>query len=83
MIILSLYFSSNIASFLNSLSRCRQIVIGLQDTVIDPWQSLAELKGQLKNRQPAEIHLINTMAHSYPIGIFEKEVAYFMQKIDD
>ena len=60
-----------------------QIVIGLQDTVIDPWQSLAELKGLLKTRQPAEIHLINTMAHSYPIGIFEKEVAYFMQKIDD
>lgn len=58
-----------------------QVVIGLQDSVINPWESLEALKNNLQLRQPAEIHLINTMAHSYPIGIFEQEVRKFFEKI--
>ena len=58
-----------------------QVVIGLQDAVIDPWQSLDALKNNLQLHQPAEIHLINNMAHSYPITIFEQEVRKFFHKI--
>jgi hypothetical protein len=58
-----------------------QVVIGLQDSVISPWDSLAVLREELREHQPVEIHLVNTMAHSYPIGVFEREVRAFFSKI--
>jgi len=58
-----------------------QIVIGLQDTVINPWQSLNILQNDLTPHQTLEVHLINTMAHSYPISIFKREVSLFFDKI--
>ena len=44
-----------------------QIVIGLQDDVITPWESLSVLRGDMSPQQNIEIHLFNTMAHTYPI----------------
>ena len=58
-----------------------QVVIGLQDKVITPWESLWLLKEELRECQPVEIHLYNTMAHSYPIKIFEKEVKKFFKQL--
>ena len=54
-----------------------QVVIGLQDSVIAPWESLAILREDMNSLPNVTIHLINTMEHSYPIEIFEKEVKYF------
>ena len=54
-----------------------QVVIGLQDSVIAPWESLAILREDMNSLPNVTIHLINTMEHSYPIEIFEKEVKHF------
>ena len=54
-----------------------QVVIGLQDSVIAPWESLAILREDMNSLPNVPIHLINTMEHSYPIEIFEKEVKHF------
>lgn len=54
-----------------------QVVIGLQDSVITPWESLAILREDMNSLPNVTIHLINTMEHSYPIEIFEKEVKHF------
>ena len=56
-----------------------QIVIGLQDDVITPWESLSVLREDMSPQQNIEIHLLNTMAHTYPIEIFEKEVKEFFE----
>ncbi|GJH39967.1 hypothetical protein RCZ04_05170 [Capnocytophaga sp. HP1101] len=58
-------------------SAYRQVVIGLQDDVITPWESLFVIREDMTPSHPTEIHLRNTMAHTYPIEIFEKEVQYF------
>ena len=54
-----------------------QVVIGLQDTVIAPWESLAVLREDMSTLPNVTIHLLNTMEHSYPIEIFENEVKHF------
>ena len=54
-----------------------QVVIGLQDTVIAPWESLAVLRDDMRSLPNVTIHLLNTMEHSYPIEIFENEVKHF------
>lgn len=54
-----------------------QVVIGLQDSVIASWESLAILREDMNSLPNVTIHLINTMEHSYPIEIFEKEVKHF------
>ena len=59
-----------------------QIVIGLQDDVITPWESLSVLREDMSPQQNIEIHLLNTMAHTYPIEIFEKEVKEFFEVKD-
>ena len=56
-----------------------QVVIGLQDDVITPWESLSVLREDMSPQQNIEIHLLNTMAHTYPIEIFEKEVKEFFE----
>ncbi|GET46704.1 YqiA/YcfP family alpha/beta fold hydrolase [Capnocytophaga felis] len=58
-----------------------QIVIGLQDEVIPPWQSLELLRSDISENQNIEIHLINKMEHSYPIDIFRKETEFFIKMI--
>lgn len=59
-----------------------RIVIGLQDEIISPWQSLSIIKEDFSKSQNAEIQLINQMKHSYPIEIFSKEVAIFFKNIE-
>ena len=54
-----------------------QVVIGLQDSVIAPWESLAVLREDMSALSNVTIHLLNTMEHSYPIEIFENEVKHF------
>ena len=54
-----------------------QVVIGLQDKVIAPWESLAVLREDMSTLPNVTIHLLNTMEHSYPIEIFENEVKHF------
>ncbi len=58
-----------------------RIVIGLQDEVIDVWQSIEIVKKDISERQNVDIHSINKMKHSYPIEIFQHEVEIFFKKL--
>lgn len=58
-----------------------QIAIGLQDQIIDPWASLSIIKEDISDIQNVEIHLINTMEHSYPIELFSNEVSIFFDRM--
>lgn len=70
-----------VTNFNRSYSQYMQIVIGLQDEVILPWQSLELLRDDISENQNVEIHLINKMEHSYPIEIFRKETKFFIKMI--
>lgn len=69
-------------NFNKNYEKYMRIVIGLQDEIISPWQSIDILKQDFKATQNAEIQLINQMKHSYPIEIFSKEVAIFFKNIE-
>lgn len=60
-----------------------RIVIGLQDEIIEAWQSLSIIKNDISQNQNIDIHLINKMKHSYPIEIFRQEVAFFFKKLTE
>lgn len=68
-------------AFNNVHDQFMQVVIGLQDDVVNPQQTIALLQSDIAPRQKVEIHLINQMEHSYPISIFAKELAYFIETI--
>lgn len=67
--------------FNKNYTQFMQVVIGIQDEVIDFQKSLSVLTADFSEKQNAEIHLLNTMKHSYPIEIFKTECDFFFKKI--
>lgn len=70
----STYFDTNYSEFM-------LVVVGKQDEVINSSESLQILQEDILLTQNVEIHIINTMKHSYPIEIFEQECNFFFRKI--
>lgn len=55
-----------------------RVVIGLRDAVVDPWTSVAVLKEDSTRLSALDIVLLGAMEHSYPIEIFEEQLAQFI-----
>lgn len=68
-------------SFNKNYEKYMRIVIGLQDEVIPPYDSLKCISEDITPKQNTEIHLINKMKHSYDISIFSQECLFFFSKI--
>jgi len=59
------------------------LVMGMQDEVIPYKESLPIALADKTPDQQVDIHLIQNMAHSYPIEIFSQELKFFFDKISD
>lgn len=59
-----------------------QIVLGIQDEVISSSESLKIIQADISKKQNVAFHIINLMAHSYPIEIFEQECRFFFEQIN-
>ena len=59
-----------------------QIVLGMQDERISFSESLKIIQADISNKQNIVFHIINSIAHSYPIEIFEQECRFFFEKIN-
>jgi len=57
------------------------LVIGMQDEVIPYKESLPIALTDKAPEQQVDIHLIQNMAHSYPIEIFSQELKFFFDRV--
>tara|TARA_Y100000815_G_C13243515_1_gene462740 strand:- start:401 stop:913 length:513 start_codon:yes stop_codon:yes gene_type:complete len=62
-------------------SGCRQIVLGGQDTVVNPADTLNYIGKDFGGGLDYHLHLKHNMAHRVPMEVFEEEVESFFQHL--
>ncbi|EPR72762.1 hypothetical protein ADIWIN_2234 [Winogradskyella psychrotolerans RS-3] len=62
-------------------SNFKQIVLGTQDDVVNPKQTLKFLSGTLIDHPEYKIHIHNNLAHRIPLEVFEKEIQLFFKHL--
>lgn len=65
----------------NNTSPFKQIVIGTQDDVVNPKQTLKFLSDTLIDHPEYKIHIHNHLAHRIPLEVFEEEIELFFKSL--
>lgn len=73
--------SQEILEYNNTEPNFKRIVIGAQDEVVDPAETMKFLAETLSTRINYEIHFRTDLAHRIPIPIFEEEVKLFFDRL--
>ncbi|QAA80368.1 alpha/beta hydrolase [Aequorivita sp. H23M31] len=73
--------SQKIPNFKNPYLSFKQIVLGAQDTVINPRDTFTFLSKNLQEHTNYDIHVRQDLGHQITIQVFKEEVEAFFKKI--
>lgn len=65
----------------NSTSSFKQIVIGTQDDVVNPIQTLTFISETLIDHPKYKLHIHNNLAHRIPLEVFKEEIQLFFRQL--
>jgi len=71
----------NIPEIKNNSSRLKQIVLGTQDDVVNPKQTLKFLSETLIDHPEYKIHIHSHLAHRIPLDVFKEEIQLFFKSL--
>lgn len=71
----------NIPTYKNPYLSFKQVVLGVDDEIIDPKNTLAFLSKTLQKHTDYHIHIRQRLGHRIPVDVFTEEVALFFNKI--
>ena len=71
----------NIPEKKNSYNSLKQIVLGQQDEVVDPADTLKFLSKNFNSVTNFYLHLVPQNGHNIPVPLFEEEVSSFFEKL--
>jgi hypothetical protein len=60
-----------------------RVILGRHDDLINPFDTLPILMSDMKENEPLSIHLRNDLAHQIPFSVFDEELNYFFDKVEN
>lgn len=71
----------SVPSYENSSLNFRQVVLGVEDDVVNPADTLQFISSQLPGAADLRIHVRQYLAHRIPVDVFEEEVGRFFGEL--
>jgi len=75
--------TQNIPKITHKISNNKHIVLGTEDAIVNPKDTLQFIANMIDLQPDFNIHLRNHLAHRIPISIFKEEVETFFNKIKE